>query len=177
MQPAILLLGRAREREDLRVAGVGRGVAERHRSDRRRPEDLVHEPESKLAHALAAQLGRQVRGPQSALFDLLLQRRDRLAQALEAELVPDRLQRPYLAPHEVAHPIQLLLEVGVRAEVPAHRRSFRVGGAAGCAKAYAQPRFGGGGLINATGIARPADRRSVAMRRPSCTAAWASPTC
>ncbi len=97
MQPAILLLGRAGHREDLRVARVGRGVAERQRRDRRGAEDLVHQPEAHLAHALAAELGRQVGGPQPALLDLLLQRRDRLAQTVQAELVPDRLERPDLA--------------------------------------------------------------------------------
>jgi hypothetical protein len=35
----------------------------------------VHEAELDLAEALAAELGRQVRGPQPAALDLLLQRR------------------------------------------------------------------------------------------------------
>ena len=41
----------------------------------RRAQDLVHEAELDLAEALAAELGRQVRGPQPAALDLLLQRR------------------------------------------------------------------------------------------------------
>ena len=118
---------RAGHREDLRVAGVGRGVAEGQRRDRRAAEDLVHQPEAHLAHALTAELGRQVRGPQPALLDLLLQRRDRLRQALQPEVVPDRLQRPDLAADELGHPVELRLEVGVGGEVPAHAASFRSG--------------------------------------------------
>jgi hypothetical protein len=37
----------------------------------------VHQPELDLAEALPPRLGREVRGPQPALLDLLLQRRDR----------------------------------------------------------------------------------------------------
>ena len=69
-----LLLRRAGDRDDLAVAGVRRLVAEHRRRDRRRAEDLVHQRELDLAEALAAELGRQVRGPQPALLDLLLQR-------------------------------------------------------------------------------------------------------
>jgi hypothetical protein len=75
VQVAVLLLGRAGQREDLGVARVGRLAAEGVRGPRRRAEDLVHEPELDLAEALAAELGRQVRGPQPAGLDLLLQRR------------------------------------------------------------------------------------------------------
>ena len=84
MQPAVLLLGRAGQREDLGVAGVRRGVAERQRRDRRGAEDLVHQAEADLAHALPAELGRQVGGPQPARLDLLLQRRHRARSARRA---------------------------------------------------------------------------------------------
>ena len=77
MQPAVLLLGRARHREDLGVAGVGSRVAEGQRRDRRGAEDLVHETQTDLSQALAAELRRQVRGPQPPRLDLLLQRRER----------------------------------------------------------------------------------------------------
>ena len=70
VQPAVLLLLGAGERDELGVAGVRRLVAERARRVRRRAEDLVHEPELDLAEALAAELGRQVRGPQPARADL-----------------------------------------------------------------------------------------------------------
>ena len=154
VQPALLLLGRAGHREDLRVAGVGRGVAEGQRRDRRGAEDLVHQPEAHLAHALPAELGRQVRGPQPALLDLLLQRRDRLAQAVEAELVPDRLERPDLAADELGHPVELLLEVGVGGEVPAHAASFRSGAGrlvGGALRAYACPPAGAAALAPTAG--------------------------
>ena len=127
VQPAVLLLRRAGQREDLRVARVGRRVAERQRRDRGGAEDLVHQPEPHLPHPLAAELRRQVRGPQAARLDLLLQRRHRLPQPVEPELVPDRLQRPDLAADELAHPVELLLEVGIGGEVPAHEiASFRL---------------------------------------------------
>src|SRR3977135_3118109 len=56
VQPAVLLLGRSGESEDLGVAGVRRLVAEGQRRVRRGPEDLVHESELDLAVALAAEL-------------------------------------------------------------------------------------------------------------------------
>ena len=68
-------------REDLGVARVGRRVAEHRRRERGRAEDLVHQAELDLAEALAAEVGRQVGGPQAALLDLLLQRRDRRARS------------------------------------------------------------------------------------------------
>ena len=43
-------------------------------------EDLVHERELDLAEPLAAELGRQVGGPQPAALDLLLEGRDDLVQ-------------------------------------------------------------------------------------------------
>ena len=49
----------------------------------------MHQAELDLAEALAAELGRQVRGPQPALLDLLLERRDRALEAVLAELVED----------------------------------------------------------------------------------------
>ena len=72
-----------------------------------RAEDLVHQAELDLAEALAAELGRQVRGPQPALLDLLLQRRDSAVEAVLVELAEDRLDRPDLRAHEVAHPVEL----------------------------------------------------------------------
>src|SRR5437867_3227847 len=72
-----------------------------------------------------------MRRPQPPLLDLLLQRRHRLAHPLGAELAPHRLQRPDLVADELLHPVQLRLEVGLGAEVPAHVRSFRLIAAAG----------------------------------------------
>ncbi len=79
VQVAVLLLRRAGEREDLGVARIGRRVAERERRDRRRAEDLVHQPELDLAESLTAELGIEMRRPQAARLDLLLERLDRIA--------------------------------------------------------------------------------------------------
>jgi hypothetical protein len=62
-----------------------------------------------------------VGGPQAALLDLLAQRRDDALEAVLAELLEDGLDRPDLFAHEVAHPVELLLELGLRREVPRHR--------------------------------------------------------
>ncbi len=120
MQVALLLVRRTREREHLAVAGVRRGVAEHRGRVRRGAEDLVHEAEPDLAEALPAEVRRQVRGPQPALLDLLLERLDRPLPALLPQLVEDRLDRPDLLAHEGAHPVQLLLELRVGGEVPCH---------------------------------------------------------
>ena len=89
------------EREDLAVAGVRRLVAERVRRERRGAEDLVHQPELDLAEALAAELGVEVRGPQPALLDALLQRRVDAVELRLVELADDRLERPDLLAHEL----------------------------------------------------------------------------
>ena len=120
VQPLLLLVLRAGQREDLRVARVGRRVAEHDRGERRRAEDLVHQAELDLAEALAAELGVQVRRPQAALAHLLLQRRDQPPEGVVAELAEDRLDRPDLLAHEGAHPVQLLLELGLGREIPGH---------------------------------------------------------
>jgi hypothetical protein len=82
---------------------VRRGVAEREGRDRARPQDLVHQPELDLAEALAAEVRRQVRGPQSAALDLLLQRRVDAVERRLIEVGDDRLDRPDLLAHEGAH--------------------------------------------------------------------------
>src|ERR1700730_7403762 len=176
MQPAVLLLGRAGEREDLGIARVRSGVAEGHRRDRRGAEDLVHQTQAQLAHALTAELGWKVGCPQALRLDLLLQRRHRLAQPVEAELAPDRLQRPDLAADDLVHPVELLLEVRVGAEVPTHEAASFRSGADGSVdyKPTSWPRSeprGSSALISATGTARSAERRTVAIQRPGCTAA------
>ena len=80
----------------------------------------MHEPELDLAEALAAELGRQVGGPQAALAYLLLQRRDGAHEAVLAELLEHGLERPDLLAHEVAHPVELRLELRLGREVPRH---------------------------------------------------------
>ena len=100
LQPALLLLGRAGEGEDLAVARVGRLAAEHRRGVDRRAEDLVHQPELDLAEALAAELGRQVRRPQPALLDRRLQRRVDAVELGLREAVLDRLDRPDLLADE-----------------------------------------------------------------------------
>src|SRR5690349_2696279 len=105
MQIALLLLLASGQRQDLRVAGVRRGVAERQRRDRAGAEDLMHQPELDLAESLAAELGIEVRRPQAALADLLGERRNRAFEPVVAELIDQRLQRPNALAHDLAHPV------------------------------------------------------------------------
>ena len=80
----------------------------------------MHQAELDLAEALPAEVGRQVRGPQPALLDLLLQRRVDAVEGAWSSSLNDRLDRPDLLAHELAHPVQLLLELGLGREVPRH---------------------------------------------------------
>src|SRR4029078_10662163 len=66
------------------------------------------------------ELGVQVGGPQAALADLLLKRGDQPPERVLVELAEDRLDRPDLLANEVAHPVQLLLELGLGREIPGH---------------------------------------------------------
>ena len=127
LQPALLLLGSAGEGEDLAVARVGRLAAEHRRGVDRRAEDLVHQPELDLAEALAAELGREVRGPQPALLDRRLQRGVDAIELDLREAVLDGLDRPDLVADERPHPLEVALELGVGGEVPGHSGSFVAG--------------------------------------------------
>ena len=120
LQVALLLLGRPGEREDLAVAGVRRLVAEGVRRERAGAEDLVHQPELHLAEALAAELRIEVRRPQPALLDLLLERRVDAVQ-LRPGRARRRSARAARSPRaRIAHPFELLLEFRVGREVPCH---------------------------------------------------------
>ena len=69
-----------------------------------------------------------MRGPQAALLDDLLQRRDeRLADRVVevVRLLDDQVERLALLAHEVLDPRELRGVLGVGREVPRHRSSFR----------------------------------------------------
>ena len=101
----------------------------------------MHQAELDLAEALAAELRVEVRRPQPALLDLLLQRRDRALEAVLAELVDDRLERPDLLAHELAHPVELLLELGLGREVPRRAPSLSASFLARHARGSLLPRY------------------------------------
>ena len=78
----------------------------------------MHQPQLHLAVALAAQLGRQVGGPQLLPLHLGLQRAN---DAHEPRLVGvEDLQRIDLVVHKPAHPLELGFELGLGREVPGH---------------------------------------------------------
>src|SRR6185369_3659729 len=123
----LLLLG-PEHRENLCIAGVGRGGAEHRRRPVRTAEDFVHQREAQLAVARPAEVRAEMAGPQPAAPDLVLQRTDRGAAlrigdvirgAVTGEAIVERLD---LALHEVEHPVELFLEFGVGLEIP-HRYS------------------------------------------------------
>src|SRR5262249_37547515 len=111
IEPALYLPGRSREREDLAVARVGSLAAEDVRRVDAGAEDLVHQAELHLPEALTPELGREVRRPQAALSHGRAQRLEDALQVVVADLVRDRLDRIDLLADEVAHPLQLLLEL------------------------------------------------------------------
>ena len=78
----------------------------------------MHEPEAHLAVALAAEIGREVRRPQPALLDPVLQRPQRAIELIGVQI--ERLQRLDLLAHERHHPVELGLEGRLGAEVPTH---------------------------------------------------------
>src|SRR5207302_9720380 len=116
----LLLLRRPGEGEDLGVPGVARLVSEADRAPRAGAEDLVHQPELHLAEALPAQVGRQVRRPESALLDLLLTLADQPAVDLLVVDVDD-FERVDLLLHGPAHPGEPPLELGLGPEFPARK--------------------------------------------------------
>ena len=76
--------------------------------------------------SLAAELRAEVTGPESLLAHPLLERPEDRAGGLVVDVVrvtavrEEEVERLALLAHEGRHPVQLLLEVGVRREVP-HR--------------------------------------------------------
>jgi hypothetical protein len=59
-----------------------------------------------------------VRGPQPAFLDLLLQGLHRPVELIDVEV--QRLDRPDLLPHELPHPVQVLLKLRLGGEIPRH---------------------------------------------------------
>ncbi len=117
-EPLRLLLGGRGDRQELRVARVRRLVAEDRWRELAAAQDLVHQAELDLAISLAAELGTEVRRPQPLLPDGFHEWRCNAQERRVVEL--ERLQRVDLLAHELAHPRQLALELGVGAEVPGH---------------------------------------------------------
>ena len=78
----------------------------------------MHEPELDLAVTLAAEVGREVRGPQLLGFHLVLECAD---DAHEAGLVGVQdLERIDLVVDELAHPLELGLELRLGRKIPGH---------------------------------------------------------
>ena len=86
------------------------------------PEDLVHQPELQMTEALAAELRREVGGPQAPLLHLLLERRVDPVELRLVDVVLDRFDRPDLLADELAHPGELFLELRLGGEVPGHQQ-------------------------------------------------------
>ena len=78
-------------------------------------------PNLHLPEPHAAQLGRQVGRPQPLRLDLLLERPDQHPHLVVGQI--ERLEREDLLADEPAHPLQLLLELGLRREIPGHDHS------------------------------------------------------
>jgi len=85
---------------------------------------LVDVRELDRAVPLAAEVRRQVSCPQPVLLNLPLQPPDNLAQPLVARVercvdvvVVDVLKRPHPGAHELAHPVEFFLEIGVYREI------------------------------------------------------------
>ena len=110
---------RAADGDELAVARVGRLVAEDVGRGRAAPEDLVHQRELHLAVALAAELGVEVARPQAAVPHLLLERFGGLPRVV-GHVVVEEGERFDLLVDELAHPVELLLELGLGREVPGH---------------------------------------------------------
>ena len=111
--------------EDFGIAGIGRLGTEHYRRKSTPPENFIHEAQFDLAKALATEFGTQMRCPQAALLDPLLQRPDqRAGSAVRIEGVrgapENQVQRFNLGFHEVLHPVELLLELWLGRKIPAH---------------------------------------------------------
>ena len=123
----LLLLGPV-VREDLRVARVGGLAAEDVRRPHRPAEDLVQQRELHLAVARAAELGAEMAGPEAVLPHLCLQRIGdllvhRVPPVVRRGGVREReVERLDLPPHEHVRPVELLLKLGLRLEIPGHQR-------------------------------------------------------
>ena len=120
VEPALLLLVGARERDDLAVTRVGCLAAEHGWRVDRRAEDLVHQPELDLPEALAAELRREVRSPQAPLPHPLLERRADPVELRLGDLVRDRLDRPDLSRTNARIHSSCSLELRLGREIPGH---------------------------------------------------------
>ena len=107
LEVALLQLGRAVVREDLTVAGIGCLRTEHDRRAFGAAEDLVEQRQFHLTVAGSAQMRAEVGGPQAALLDDLLQRRnERLADRVVevVRLLDDQIDRLAFRAHELDRP-------------------------------------------------------------------------
>jgi hypothetical protein len=75
-----------------------------------------------MTEALAAELRREVCGPQAPLLHPLLQRRVDPIELCLVDVVLDHLDRPDLLTDELAHPGEVLLELRLGGELPGHQQ-------------------------------------------------------
>ena len=110
LDAARLELGRPEVSEDLAVARVRRVRPEHDRCALGSAEDLVEQRELHLAEPGAAEVRAEMRGPQAAVLDDRLERRDqRLADGIVqvVRLLDDQVERLALLPDELLDPLQL----------------------------------------------------------------------
>ena len=103
------------------ISPFRRLASEHRRRPPRSPQDLVQQRELDLAEALAAELGPQMRGPQSLVLHLLLQRPQdghHLRVLFVVRIEGDQIERFEFFDHEFFDPVQLRLVVRICFEVP-----------------------------------------------------------
>ncbi len=112
--------------QDLGVSRIRGLAAEDQGGEARATEDLVHQRELQLAVAGATELRPEMTGPEAPLLHLLLERRQYLLgtgiRHVEG-VTEDEIERLDLLTHELVHPVQLTLELGLRVEIPGDCRS------------------------------------------------------
>ena len=108
-------------RQQLRVARVRRIVAEHHRAQGDCPRISCISPNLTCPNPIPPSEGGRCAAQRPSALTSLLERPHHLEQLVVGQV--QRLEGEDLLPHEATHPLQLLLELGFRREIPGHDRS------------------------------------------------------
>ena len=120
-EPLLALCRSGADGDQFAVARIGRLIAKDVRRRPRTTQDLVHQGQLHLAVPLTTELVVEMARPEAALLHFLFQRSGEFAPTARRHVVEEQLDGLDLIGDELAHPVELCLELRFGREIPCHR--------------------------------------------------------